>query len=179
MPKTEICRSGKITVENGLGPGILLGLARATTKIRTENPMSEPITTREFKISDFDAAIALWTKVEGIEIAEGDTKEDVETFLARNPNLSRVVEDGGKLIGVALCGEDGRRGYIYHLAVEPSYHQKGLARRLVTECLDALRARGLKRALILVASDNPGAQAFWQRCGWEDVPGAKVMGIDL
>jgi len=141
--------------------------------------MSEPITTREFQISDFEAAIALWTKVEGIEIAEGDEKKDVEQFLARNPSLSRVVVDDGKLIGVALCGEDGRRGYIYHLAVEPDYHQRGLARRLVSECLDGLRARGLKRALILVASDNPRAQAFWQRCGWEDVPGAKVMGVDL
>ena len=141
--------------------------------------MSDPIVIRQFRISDYDAAFELWTTVEGIEIAEGDEKQDVEGFLARNPNLSRVAEDGGKLVGVALCGEDGRRGYIYHLAVEPGYQQKGLARRLVRECLDALRSRKLKRALILVAADNPGAQAFWQRCGWEDVPGALVMGIDL
>ena len=141
--------------------------------------MSGSIKTREFRISDYEAAIALWTKVEGIEIAEGDAREDVERFLTQNPNLSRAVEEDGNVIGVALCGEDGRRGYIYHLAVEPRYHQQGLARRLVAECLDGLRARGLQRALILVASDNPGAQAFWQRCGWEDVPGAQVMGIDL
>jgi ribosomal protein S18 acetylase RimI-like enzyme len=141
--------------------------------------MSESITTRQFKISDYDAALDLWTRVEGIEIAEGDAKHEVQQFLTRNPNLSRVVEDEGKLVGVALCGEDGRRGYIYHLAVEPRYHQKGLARRLVTECLEGLRSRGLTRALILVAADNPSAQAFWHRCGWEPVDGAKVMGIDL
>src|ERR1051326_4906415 len=138
--------------------------------------MTRSIEIRQFKISDYEAALALWTKVEGIEIAEGDEKEEVERFVKQNRDLSRVAEDSGGLVGVALCGEDGRRGYIYHLAVEPGYQQKGLARRLVTECLDGLRARGLKRALILVAADNPGAQAFWQRCGWEEVPGAKVMG---
>jgi hypothetical protein len=27
------------------------------------------------------------------------------------------VTDGSAIVGVALCGHDGRRGYIYHLAV--------------------------------------------------------------
>ena len=124
-------------------------------------------------------AVDLWKRVEGIEIAEGDSKEEVKLFLARNPNLSRVAEAAERMIGVALCGQDGRRGYIYHVAVEPDYQQQGVARRLVTECLSGLRKLGLKRALILVASDNPRAQAFWHRCGWEDVPFASVMGIDL
>lgn len=141
--------------------------------------MNGSITTRQFKISDYEAAVELWSRAEGIEIAEGDSREDVERFLTQNPNLSRVVEDDGKLVGVALCGDDGRRGYIYHLAVAPGYQQKGLARRLVRECLEGLRSRGLKRALILVAADNPGGRAFWERCGWEEVPEAKVMGVDL
>jgi len=141
--------------------------------------MKLPVTTREFRISDYETAIDLWKRVEGIEIAEGDAKEEVELFLARNPNLSRVAETNEGIVGVALCGQDGRRGYIYHLAIEPDYQQQGLARQLVTECLSGLGKLGLKRALILVAADNPRAQAFWHRCGWEDVPFASVMGIDL
>jgi ribosomal protein S18 acetylase RimI-like enzyme len=47
------------------------------------------------------------------------------------------------------------------------------------ECLGGLRQAGLKRALILVAHDNPGGQKFWRRHGWEEVPGPIVMGIDL
>jgi len=141
--------------------------------------MSVQIGTRKFEIGDYEAAVQLWSKVEGVEIAEGDSKEDITRYLSKNQNLSRVAEDDGRLVGVALCGDDGRRGFIYHLAIDPAYQQKGLARRLVTECLDGLRSRGLKRALILVADDNPSGQAFWERCGWENVPGAKVMGIDL
>jgi len=141
--------------------------------------MSNKIETREFAVSDYDAALELWERVEGLEIAEGDDRESVASFLARNPGLSRVATDGATLIGVTLCGHDGRRGYIYHLAVDPAYRARGLGKRLMKECLDGLRQAGLKRALILVADDNPGGRKFWRRYGWEEVPGPIVMGIDL
>ena len=141
--------------------------------------MDQAVVTREFRIDDYEAAVALWSKVEGVEIAEGDSVEDLTFYLSRNPGLSRVAVYDGRVVGVVLCGHDGRRGFIYHLAVEPGYQQQGIARRLVVECLDALRVLGLKRALILVAGDNQTGHAFWRRCGWEDVPGVKVLGIDL
>lgn len=141
--------------------------------------MSSAIATREFRISDYDAAVRLWKRVEGVEVAEGDSRDELEQYLLRNPGLSRVAEEGATMVGALLCGHDGRRGVIYHLAIEPAYQQHGLGRRLVGECLDALRQCGLKRVLILVAADNVPGRAFWRRCGWEDVPGALLMGIDL
>jgi hypothetical protein len=68
--------------------------------------MSGNIDTREFSINDYDAAIKLWQRVEGLEIAEGDDRESVAQFLARNPALSRVATDGSGTVGVALCGHD-------------------------------------------------------------------------
>jgi N-acetylglutamate synthase len=141
--------------------------------------MTDNIKTREFSISDYDAALELWQRVEGLEIAEGDDREGVAHFLARNPGLSRVATDDAAIIGVVLCGHDGRRGYIYHLAVDPSYQTRGVGRRLMNECLDGLRRAGLKRALILVANDNPRGRKFWRRSGWEEVAGPVIMGIDL
>src|SRR5437588_4525814 len=141
--------------------------------------MNDTIKTREFSINDYDAALELWQRVEGLEIAEGDDRESVANFLARNPGLSRVATDGTAIIGIALCGHDGRRGYIYHLAVDPAYQARGFGKRLMNECLDGLRRAGLKRALILVADDNPRGRKFWRRCGWEEVPGAVRLGIDL
>ncbi len=141
--------------------------------------MSDNIKTREFSISDYNAALELWQRVEGLEIAEGDDRESIAYFLARNPGLSRVATDGTAIVGVALCGHDGRRGYIYHLAVDPAYQSRGLGKCLMDESLDGLRQLGLKRALILVANDNPRGRKFWSRHGWEEVPGPIVMGIDL
>jgi ribosomal protein S18 acetylase RimI-like enzyme len=141
--------------------------------------MSAQIRTREFEIADYDAAVRLWKRVEGVEIAEGDSKEDLTRYLSHNPGLSRVAEENGKIVGVVLCGHDGRRGFIYHLAVDPTSQQRGVARQLVSECLDGLRLLHLQRALILVSATNEPGRAFWHRCGWEDVPGARLMGIDL
>ena len=141
--------------------------------------MSGGINTREFRIEDYDAAVALWKRVEGVEIAEGDSKAEIEQYILRNPDLSRVAEDGTAIVGVALCGHDGRRGHIYHLAIEPAYQRLGLGKRLVGECLSGLRRSGIKRAIIMVADDNAWGRSFWHRCGWEDIPGALAMGIDL
>ncbi len=82
-------------------------------------------------------------------------------------------------MGAALCGHDGRRGHIYHLAVEPAYQRLGVGKRLVDECLVGLRAAGIERVIILVAADNARGRAFWRRAGWEDISGAAAMGIDL
>jgi N-acetylglutamate synthase len=137
------------------------------------------ISTREFVIDDYDAAVTLWNLLEGIEVAEGDSREEIRAYLLRNPGLSRVAEENGTLVGAVLCGHDGRRGLIYHLAIAPAYQGRGIGKLLVGECIAQLRDTGIVRALILVARDNSGAHSFWLRSGWEDVPGALLMGIDL
>lgn len=141
--------------------------------------MSGTINTRAFKIEDYESAIELWQRVEGVEIAEGDDRESVAQFLKQNPGLSRVAMGGSRMIGVALCGHDGHRGHIYHLAVDPACRGKGIGKRLMQECLEGLRGVGLKRAIILVAADNPHGRAFWKGTGWEELPAALAMGIDL
>ena len=141
--------------------------------------MTGQMVTREFVIEDYDAAFQLWQRVEGLEIAEGDEKEGVAQFLVRNSGLSRVATDGSTIVGVVMCGHDGRRGHIYHLAVDPAYRRYGLGRRLVKECLERLRTVGIVRAIIQVADYNLGGAEFWKRAGWEDIPGAVPMGIDV
>jgi ribosomal protein S18 acetylase RimI-like enzyme len=137
------------------------------------------IETREFLIDDYGAVVELWKRVAGLEIAEGDDREGVAQFLVRNSELSRVATDGSTMVGAALCGHDGRRGHIYHLAVDPTYRRRGLGKRLLDECLDGLRRVGVKRVIIMVADDNPRGREFWKRCGWEEITGAIAMGIDL
>jgi len=146
--------------------------------VRTRINMSS-ITTRELVIADYDAIVALWNLAKGVEVAEGDSKEEIRAYLLRNPGLSRVAETNGTIVGAVLCGHDGRRGLIYHLAVAPAQHGHGIGKRLVQECVERLRGAGITRALILVARDNASGHSFWLRTGWEDVPGATLMGLDL
>ena len=137
------------------------------------------IQTREFLIDDYDEAVDLWNRVEGLDVAEGDDRESIRRFLGQNRGLSRIATVGSTMIGAVLCGHDGRRGYIYHLALDPVYRGFGLGKRLIDECLDGLKRAGLERANILVAKDNPRGREFWKRCGWEDLDGAAAMGKDI
>ena len=141
--------------------------------------MNDGVTTREFGMADYDAAIALWSCEEGIEICEGDSREEMSEYIKRNPGLSRVAEVDGQIAGVALCGHDGRRGWIYHLAVAPAHRRRKVGQQLLDACVDGLKRAGLKRAIILVAGDNPGGHDFWLRNGWEDIDGAIAMTKEL
>lgn len=141
--------------------------------------MATEVATREFEIGDYDAALKLWSRVEGVEIAEGDQPTDVAAFLKRNPKMSRVATADDKIVGVSLCGHDGRRGHIYHLAVDPEYRGRGIGRMLVDECLGHLREAGIVRAIVLVAQNNNAGREFWRRAGWEELCQAHAMGIDL
>jgi ribosomal protein S18 acetylase RimI-like enzyme len=136
------------------------------------------IITRAFRIEDYEAAVQIWRMAEGIEIAEGDSREEVALFLAKNPGLSHVAVAEETVVAVALCGHDGRRGHIYHLAVHSDWRRHGLGQRLVDQCLSGLRSAGIQRAIILVAGDNDYGRAFWRRGGWEELDCAVAMGID-
>jgi ribosomal protein S18 acetylase RimI-like enzyme len=141
--------------------------------------MSGRVTTREFVMADYDDAVALWNAVDGIEICEGDSRDEIAEYLRRNPGLSRVAQADGKIVGAALCGHDGRRGWIYHLAIASTHRRQKVGQQLLDSCVDGLRKAGLKRAIILVAGDNPSGQQFWLRNGWENIDGAIAMTKEL
>src|SRR3712207_1405370 len=127
------------------------------------------ITTREFTLADHERACALWNEVEGVEVCEGDSRAEIAAYLERNRGLSHVAEAEGVLAGAVLCGHDGRRGFIYHLAVAPAFRGQGVGKLLLEQCVRGLRAAGIPRAIILVADDNPSGREFWLRNGWEEL----------
>lgn len=137
------------------------------------------LTTRQFVTGDYDAALALWSQAEGVEICEGDSRDEIEAYLKRNPGLSRVAEENGAIVGAVLCGHDGRRAWIYHLAVAAACRGRGVGKLLIDDCVAGLRAAGIQRAIILVAGDNPAGLQFWTRNSWEEITGAIPMARDV
>jgi GNAT superfamily N-acetyltransferase len=120
---------------------------------------------REFLPMDYPAARALWLTSEGVGQGPGDSENGVKLFLARNPGLSCVAVSGQTLVAAILSGHDGRRGFIYHLAVAQTFRRQGLASALVLRCLSGLQAAGIERCQIFVLTDNAPAHDFWQRIG--------------
>lgn len=136
---------------------------------------------RSMLASDYDAVIALWQSLEGIGLSKADSREAITLYLERNPGLSLVVEvseadgDAPALAGAVLCGHDGRRGFVHHLAVGEEYRRMGVGRMLAEGCKQGLRAAGIDKCHLFVFSTNTQGRAFWRECGWHERPELTLM----
>lgn len=123
---------------------------------------------RRMAIADYDEIFHLWINTEGMGLRSlDDSREGISLFLRRNPETNFVALDNGKIIGAILCGNDGRRGYIYHTVVHSDYRNQGTATRLIEAAISALQKEGITRVCLNVMETNEQGKAFWQKRGWE------------
>ena len=128
---------------------------------------------RIMTIADYEKVYDLWMSCKNMGFNNlDDSREGIEKFLLRNPETSYVAEEADRIVGIALCGHDGRRGYIYHMSVAEDHRRQGIAGRLLEHCLAALKEEGINKAALLVFSRNEAGNAFWESQGFtvrEDV----------
>ena len=108
-------------------------------------------------LDQYPQVLALWQECHLSEEPE-DSREEVESLLHSSQGTGFVAETNGTVVGAVLCGNDGRYGYIHHLAVSTNMRRQGLGKRLVSKCIQFVQCRNI---IILVRSDNAAAQAFW------------------
>ena len=117
-------------------------------------------------MDDYERTIALWSTTGGIGLNAADERDRIRCYLERNAGLSLTATLDGFLVGAVLCGHDGRRGYLHHLAVSASFRGKGIGRRLVEECLRRLADEKIDRCHVFVYPDNELGLAFWRGAGF-------------
>ncbi len=133
----------------------------------------------DLTLEDFDEVTDLWRNTEGIGLSSADTRERIGIYLERNPGLSFTARASGKLIGAVLCGHDGRRGYLHHLAVRAEWRKKGVARVLIERCMAGLGSVGIEKCHIFVYAHNKTGKAFWQHEGWMEREDLLFMSRDV
>jgi N-acetylglutamate synthase len=124
------------------------------------------IRIRELCMADHDRLLSLMTATPGITVRAADGFQATERYLARNPGLSFVAESGSELVGCALAGHDGRRGYLQHVIVAPGHRRNGIGRELVSRCVAALDGEGIRKMHLDVMAGNEAVMPFWERLGW-------------
>ncbi|MDW6004341.1 GNAT family N-acetyltransferase [Vibrio mangrovi] len=124
------------------------------------------ITVREMDIADYDAVIQLWCDTEGMSIRDADSRESIDAYLKRNQGLSFVAVSGSEIVGAVLVGTDGRRGYLQHLAVLPTFRGRRIGYELVAQSVNALALIGISKTHLFVYQDNLKAQHFYEKLGW-------------
>jgi ribosomal protein S18 acetylase RimI-like enzyme len=121
----------------------------------------EPMT-----IDHYDEVIALWKMSENVGLSNADEREGITSYLARNPVMSFVAKEDDHIVGAALCGHDGGRGYLHHLAIKESHRKRGIGTKLAERCMESLRNEDIQKCHLFVIHTNKGGKAFWERIGW-------------
>jgi len=118
-------------------------------------------------IDDYEKVYELWMSCAGMGLNNlDDSKEGIELFLNRNPETCFVAEIENVIVGVIIVGNDGRRGYIYHTAVNPLYRKQGIAKTLVKAAMNALQKSGINKVALVVFDRNETGNDFWEKMGF-------------
>ena len=119
-------------------------------------------------IEDYAIVFQLWTNTKGMGMRSlDDSFEGIEKFLIRNPTTNYIAQVENKIVGVILCGHDGRRGYIYHTAVNSYYRGKGIGKKLVNTVLEALKKEEINKVELVVFDSNDLGNKFWKSLGFD------------
>lgn len=119
------------------------------------------MTIRPLTLGRYDEVLAFLRGIPGVGSSrEADSPVAAARYLERNPGLSFFAELDGRVVGCALSGHDGRRGYLQHVAVDPACRKRGIGRALVRSCLDALAKEGIEKIHLDVYATNSEAKVY-------------------
>ena len=121
---------------------------------------------RLMTIEDYEQAYDLWILCGNGLNNKDDSREGIDRYLKRNPTTSFVAVCEEKVVGVILCGHDGRRGIIQHACVSPEYRRFGIGSKLVDLALEALKAECINKVLLVAFKKNEGGNKFWESQGF-------------
>ncbi|HEY5583671.1 MAG TPA: GNAT family N-acetyltransferase [Ruminiclostridium sp.] len=124
---------------------------------------------RTMTINDYKEVSKLWSNTAGMGMRSLDDSEaGIAKFLKRNSTTNFVAIRENQVVGVILGGHDGRRGYIYHTAVDIEYRGNGIGSKMVETVVIAFENEGINKAALVVFKTNDTGNQFWKSMGWEE-----------
>lgn len=119
---------------------------------------------RKMTSGDYDGVCELWPGTYRLGRSSlDDSREGIEKYLRRIPHTCFVACRNNRIIGAVLSGHDGRRGYLYHMAVAETEQNQGIGSALLET---ALEEEGIHKAALVVFSDSGNENRFWEKRGF-------------
>lgn len=124
------------------------------------------VTIAEFTMDDYPVVHVLWQRGD-LWMRPSDGPEATLLKLARDPGLFLVARDArGRIVGTVMGGWDGRRAYVYHLAVAPESRRQGVGDALMDELEARFRGLGAVKAKLQILAENDDSRAFFAGRGY-------------
>ena len=113
---------------------------------------------------DYDGVMALY------QPTGRDSRANLERELA-DPNVDILVAViGDRIIGSVIGTNDGRKGWVNRLAVDPDHRGEGVAKALVEGVEFCFQARSLKIFSCLINAGNEPSQSLFEQIGYDRNP---------
>ena len=148
-------------------------------KGKYERSSNEIMKLRLMTFQDFDSMYSLW-KEAGLLVADYETEKELTFMMIKlNPKTNFVVSEEEKIIGTVLGVFNGRRGWVYHLAVQPKFQKQGLGSQLLKKAEEALKKIGAERVLLGVTKSNLKVLPFYEKFGYQEATDAIYLGKNI
>lgn len=130
-------------------------------------------------IKDLDSVCLLWKKAE-LGVADLETERKyLDQMIKLNPHSNFVAIEEEKIIGSVFGIFNGRRGWIYHLAVHPAFQNKGIGSLLLKQTEKALKKIGARRVCLWVNKSNLKVLTFYKKYGYTEINDAVCLGRNI
>ena len=124
------------------------------------------IDIRPYRMDDELEVVQLWKKVFPETPLHNDPLRDIQRKLKIQPGLFLVAEKEHLLVGTAMAGYDGHRGWVYYLAVDPAYRRNGIGTALMKKAEGLLAQKDCPKLNLQIRANNSDLQAFYEKLGY-------------
>lgn len=128
---------------------------------------TQDVEIRDLRTDEAERAVQLWAQC-GLTRPWNDPHRDLTRALATPSSTVLAAVEADALIGTAMTGHDGHRGWVYYLAVAPDRRRDGVGRQLMAACEAWLRAQGAPKIQLMVRQDNTAVVDFYAALGYAD-----------
>jgi ribosomal protein S18 acetylase RimI-like enzyme len=122
---------------------------------------------RPYRSTDEDELVDLWRLVFPGAPAHNDPGNDIRMKMGIQPELFFVAIAGGKIVGSAMSGFDGHRGWVYYVAVHPDYRRRGIGSALMRQVESSLADFGCPKLNLQIRAGNEQVRLFYEALGYE------------
>lgn len=121
---------------------------------------------RPYEKRDEEAVAKLWREVFPDSPRWNVPEEDIRCKLEVQRELFLVAAIDEGIVGTAMAGYDGHRGWVYYVAVDSAHRRKGIGGALMERVERELTRLGCHKLNLQVRRSNEETVAFYEKLGY-------------
>ena len=125
------------------------------------------IQIRPYSEPDETAVAELWREVFPGSPSWNHPETDIRRKLSVQRELFLVAILDSEIVGTAMAGYDGHRGWVYYVAVSPRHRRQGTGAALMRNVEQRLANLGCPKLNLQVRASNHEIVSFYEKLGYQ------------